>query len=440
MHPETKYTREADVDIAYQVFGTGDIDMVLIPPWICQLEHLWREPRLVRTFERFGRFSRVILFDRRGTGLSARSGGAPTLDAQMDDVLAVMEAAGSERAAIFGHAESAALGVLFAATHPDRAGALVLFCPIPRIVSAPDYPWAHDPEERARFVETIGQTWGTGAEVARFATSSATDRHFLAWAAELQRLTHAPREAAEIMRMVGDTDVRDVLPSIQAPTLVLSRPACVPVDHRHSLYVAEHIPNSRLVELAGEDALFFIGDADEVVAETEEFLTGTRTFHETDRVLATVMFADIVGSTERAAKLGDSRWRDTLGGFFQIADRELGRFKGRQVKSTGDGFLATFDGPARAIRCALSINSAVQEAGLELRTGLHTGECELIGDDVGGVAVHIAARVTGEAGPGEVLATRTVTDLVAGSGFEFEDRGEHELRGVPGSWQLLAAL
>jgi class 3 adenylate cyclase len=436
MAPETRYARSADVHIAYQVVGEGPLDLVYVPSWISQVEHYWEEPTIARYFNRLAAFSRLIMFDRRGSGLSDPVQRAPTLEEQMDDVVAVMDAAGSEQAAVFAQLEGGAMAALFAATHPERTTALVLYEAMPRMSWAPDYDWALKREERLAHRDS---TWGDGSRVLALAPKSSGNPRLREWFAKLERLAASPGTAAKLMLMNAEVDVRAVLPSIHAPTLVLHRSGDQFIDIRHSRYLAAHIPGARYVEIPGEEAIAFGPDSELVLDEIEEFLTGARHAPETERILATVMFADIVDSTARAAELGDRRWRDLIESVGNSVLRELLSFRGRAVKTMGDGFLATFDGPARAIRCATAIrDTASSQYGLQVRTGLHTGEIELIGDDVGGIAVHIGARVSACAGPGEVLVSGTVKDLVVGSGIAFEDRGERELKGVPGTWRLFA--
>jgi len=439
MTPETRYARAGDVHIAYQVVGDGPVDLVYVPPQLQQVEHLWAEPRIAAFFERLARFSRLILFDRRGTGLSDPISSTTTLEDQMEDVTAVLDAVGSEQAAVFAQAEGAAMAALYAATHPERTRALILYAGMVRMTGAPGYEWPGTSQERERRMAEIFAAWGTGERLAVIAPSMADDPAMRRWFARLERLAASPGQLRLLFDIAGETDVRDVLPSIAVPTLVMHRREDLAIDVGHSRYVAAHIPGARYVELEGRDNLLVVGDSDRILAEVERFLTGTHTPPEPDRVLATVMFTDIVGSTETAARLGDRAWRALLNRHDDLSRAQLARFRGRAVKSLGDGFLATFDGPARAIRCALELRDAVHELGVELRAGLHTGECEAIGDDVGGLAVHIGARVGALAAPREVLVSNTVKDLVVGSGIDFADRGEHALKGVPGVWHLWAA-
>ncbi len=440
MASRTKYARSGDIHIAYQVVGDGPIDLVYVPSWISAVEHYWEEPSVARYFNRLASFSRLIMFDRRGSGMSDPLSRAPTLEEQMDDVVAVMDAAGSEQAAVFALLEGGAMAALFAATHPERTSALVLYEAQPRMSWAPDYDWAMPDEERERYLSNGGlDNWGDGSRILALSPNSADNARLRNWYGRLERLAASPGMAEKLMRMNAQIDVRAVLPSITVPTLVLHRTGDQMIDIRHSRYLAEHIPNARLVELSGNEAISFGPEASEELDEIEEFLTGARHAAHAERILATVMFSDIVDSTTRAAELGDRRWRDLLQSIESSVGRELMRYRGRAVKTMGDGFLATFDGPARAIRCATSIrDSARSQFGLEVRSGLHTGEIEVIGNDVGGIAVHIGARVGATAGPGEVLVSGTVKDLVVGSGIPFEDRGERELKGVPGTWRLYA--
>ncbi len=422
--------------IAYIVEGDGPIDLVWIPPWISQVEYLWSEASLAGVMDRLTSFARVITFDRRGSGLSDPLEGAPTLEEQMDDVLAVMDAAGSDEAAIVATLEGGPMAALFAASHPDRTQSLTMYATFARSVWAPDYDWAWSAEERRARMDECVEHWGEGLVAGAVAGSRMRDPRFVEWAGRLERLAASPATIKRIFDLIGEFDVREVLPSIRVPTLVMHRRDDSFIKVEHSRYIAERIPGARYVELEGPDNMFAVGDSEAILGELEEFLTGTRHEREPDRMLATVMFTDIVDSTQRAADMGDRHWRDLLERHDELFRRSLERHRGREIKRTGDGFLATFDGPARAIRCAASITDAVEELGLELRAGLHTGECEVMSDDVGGLAVHIAARVMSCADAGEVLVSSTVKDLVVGSGIDFEDRGTHDLRGVPGDWRL----
>jgi pimeloyl-ACP methyl ester carboxylesterase len=441
MVPRTRYASSGGASIAYQVAGEGPIDLLFLPGWISQIEQLWEAPAVRRFLERLTSFSRLILFDSRGTGLSERVLETYTLEQEARDVIAVLDAVGSERTALFTYAMGGLVGAMLAAEHPRRVGALIMYASVARTSWAHDYDWAMTSEQREAITAGNTATWGEldSDLMSRLAPSMAGDPALGAWFARTQRLVASPREARTIAKATADLDVRDLLPLIRVPTLVMHRPREQVWDVRHSLYLAEHVPGARYVELEGIDSFPFLGDSDAVVEEVEEFLTGGRSGGERARALLTVMFTDIVNATARAAELGDGRWRDLLADHDQDVRKELARFDGREVKTVGDGFLATFDGPpSRALRCALAITRAARELGVEVRVGVHTGECELIGEDVGGMAVHIAARVSGLAGPGEVLASGTVFGTVVGGPFTFVDRGFHELKGVPGRWPLFA--
>jgi class 3 adenylate cyclase len=440
--PETRYARSGDYSIAYQVVGQGDLDLVYVPGLASHVEVFWEEPAYSRFLHRLASFSRLILMDRLGTGLSDRlpANQASTYEQRMDDIRAVMDAVGSERAAVLGWSEGAPLCALFAATYPQRTTALVMYGGLPRFVSDDDYQWGFPREVLDDWVEQIvPAAWGQDEELLRlWAPSVAEQPGPRRWFVRFGRLAASPGAAQALFGMAQDLDIRDILPAIRVPTLVLHRTEDSLVEVEHSRYMAERIPDAKLVELPGVDHLWWFGDQDAIVDEVQEFLTGARSAPEPDRVLATVMFTDIVGSTKRAADVGDSRWRELLERHEAIVRRELERHRGHEVNTTGDGFLATFDGPGRAIGCARAIAEAVRSLGIEVRAGLHTGECEVMNGDVGGIAVHTGARVSAEARPGEVLVSSTVKDLVAGSGIEFEDRGTHELKGVPGEWRLYA--
>jgi class 3 adenylate cyclase len=437
MPGETTYVRSGEVHIAFSITGQGPIDLVFVPGWIWQLEQIWEEPTVARFLNRLASFSRLIMFDRRGSGLSDPLPRAPTLEEQMDDVVAVMDAAGSQQAALYAQLEGGAMAALFAATHPERTKALVIYEGQPRMSWAPGYDWALRPEEREL---QAGEPWGDGSRLRVLSPRSADDPRLLAWFGRLERLAASPGVAGRLIRMNAQVDVRAVLPQVQAPTLILHRKDDGFVDVRHSRYLAEHIPGAKYVELPGDEVFAFGPGNEPLLDEIEEFLTGARQAPEPDRILATVMFTDIVDSTRHAARLGDRRWRETLELLQSAVVPQLARFRGRPIKTLGDGLLATFDGPARGVRCAAAIRDAAQASvGLQVRSGLHTGEVDLVGNDIGGIAVHIGARVSAQARPGEVLVSSTVKDLVVGSGIDFEDRGEYELKGVPGSWRLWAA-
>ena len=440
MVPVTRYAQSGDANIAYQAVGEGALDVMFLPGWISQIEQLWELPALHRFLERLGSFSRVIMFDRRGGGLSDRVLGDYSLEQDAEDALAVLEAAGSERTALLTYSLGGITGVQLAADHPDRIGALVMYASLARTAWAPDYDWALTAAEREAFAEGLVEHWGEVEKSgpSAFAPSLGEDPTFRSWFARLERLAASPGEARVMSRASVDLDVRERLAHIRVPTLVMHRPHDLAWDVRHSRYLAEHIPGARYVELDGVDSLPFAGDSDAVIEEIEEFLTGSRGGRMA-RSLLTVLFTDIVDSTARAAEMGDGSWRDLLARHDAQVRQELARYGGRAVKTVGDGFLATFSGPpSRALRAALAITRAARELGIEVRAGMHTGECELIGDDVGGMAVHIAARVSGLARPGEVLVSGTVFGTVVGGPFNFEERGLHELKGVPGRWPLFA--
>jgi class 3 adenylate cyclase len=434
--PETRYARSGDVNIAYQVVGEGPLDLVLVAGFVSHLEQDWEEPRHVHFLERLASFSRLIRFDKRGTGLSDRPGGLPDLETRMDDVRAVMDAARSERAALLGYSEGGPMSCLFAATYPERTTALVLYGTYAKRQDPDDdYPWVMTRDVRLAYADELERTWGEEADLGTMAPNA--DEAMVRWWRSRARASASPGAARDLILMNSQIDVRSILPSIRVPALVLHRAGDRDSRVDEGRYIAQRIPGARFVELVGDDHVPWIR-ADEVVDEVEEFLTGVRRGPESDRVLATVLFTDIVGSTERAVDLGDRGWRGLLDAHHGVVRRELERWRGREVDTAGDGFLATFDGPARAIRCACAIRDAVRTLGIDIRAGLHTGEVELAGDDVRGIAVHTGARVSASAGPGAVLVSSTVKDLVAGSGLDFEERGEHELKGVPGTWRLYA--
>ena len=439
--PETHYAKSGELSIAYQVFGEGDLDLVFIPGFISNGDLSWQAPLFSEFFARFGSFARVITFDKRGTGLSERTLGFGSAEDRMDDIRAVMDAAACERAALVGISEGGPLAILFAATYPERASALVPWGTFARVTQGPDYPLGHDPSIIEPFIDGSVARWGTGRALRFFISNMPTDPEGSAFVARYERSAATPSMVREILRRNCEIDVRSALPAITAPTLVVHRHGDHVVPVECGRYVAEEIVGALLLELPGDWHLNGAdGGEDDALDAIEEFLTGRR--HEpvvpVDRVLKTVLFTDIVDSTARAAAEGDRRWHDLLDRHDAAIRRELDRFRGQEVKATGDGFLAAFDGPGRAINCAQAIATGSQALGLDVRAGLHTGECELRRDDLAGIAVHIGARVAALAGPGEVLVTSTVRDLVAGSGIEFTDRGMHALKGVPGEWDVLA--
>jgi pimeloyl-ACP methyl ester carboxylesterase len=438
--PTTQYTRSGDYNIAYQVVGDGDRDLLYIPGYVSNVELAWEEPLLTRFFERLASFSRLILFDKRGTGLSDRvpNDELPTLEERMQDVVAVLDAAGSDRAAVVGHSEGGNLAVLYAATHPERTIALVTLGIFASRIKSDDYPWAPTLEERERYIEEVEANWGTDADVDRLAPSASQDELFAKRLATYFRRSASPGAAAALLRVNSQIDIRNILETVRVPTLVIHHSGDRDARVEEGRWIASRIPDARFLELPGPDHLPWVGDQDRVLDAVEEFLTGQRPAPRADRVLATVLVTDIVESTERAVALGDRRWKDLLQRHRAAVRRQLDLFDGREVDTAGDGFLVTFAGPGRAIRAAAAIVDALRPLGVEVRCGLHTGECELMADGIGGIAVHIAARVAGLAAPREILVTRTVTDLVAGSGISFEPRGEQALKGIPGPQPLFA--
>jgi len=445
MDAETRYARSGDVSIAYQVTGEGPFDVVHVPPFVSHVELAWDVPGLAAFTRQLSSFCRLIRFDKRGTGMSDRVSGVPTLETRMDDVRAVMDAAGSERAALIGASEGGPMSILFAATYPERAWALALCGTFARERWAPDYPFGIRDEEAQREDEDTERTWGTsetslaiGRELAP--SSSAAEHQALA---TMIRQSASPGAAVALSRMNHEIDVRDVLPTIRVPTLVLNREGEHPFIRQGSAYLAQHIAGARHLELPGADHTMSAGDWRPYARALEDFLLEVWAEEaaaepETDRVLATILFTDIVGSTAKAVELGDARWRELLEGHHTTVRRLLLRYRGTELDTAGDGFFASFDGPARGIRCARAITESVRDLGIEVRAGLHTGECERMNGKVGGIAVHIGARVAAEARPGEVVVSSTVKDLVAGSGIAFSDRGAAELKGVPGEWRLFA--
>jgi pimeloyl-ACP methyl ester carboxylesterase len=437
---ETRYARSGDVHIAYQVIGNGPPDVVLVPGFVSNVEATWRSPGRAKFFDRIASFSRLILFDKRGTGLSDRTSQIFTLEQRMDDVRAVMDACGLQRAALFGISEGGPMSILFAATYPERTTALLIFGGYAKRASAPDYAFGWRDEEWDAFFANVESHWGTprGLDLEIWAPSIASNERAAAEMAAYMRAAASPGAVRAVMQMNREIDVRHVLPAVRVPTLIVHRTGDRNIRVQHARYMADRIPGARLVELAGDDHVAWVGDSDALLDEVQEFLTGVRHGPEPDRVLATLLFTDIVGATEKVAALGDRRWRDVLAEHNTVVRRELARFRGREVDTAGDGFLATFDGPARAIGCAATIVSAVRALGLGVRTGVHTGECEVLDGKLSGIAVHVAARVARLATADEVLVSSTVKDLVAGSGLRFRERGTHALRGVPGEWQLFA--
>jgi class 3 adenylate cyclase/alpha-beta hydrolase superfamily lysophospholipase len=440
MVPTTHYAKSSDVHIAYQVVGDGPVDLVLIHGWISHLEYQWEDPALARFLNRLASFSRLIVFDKRGTGLSDRvaEGALPTLEQRMDDIRAVMDAAGSSRAAMFGISEGGPLSTLFAATYPARTAALIMYGAYARWIRADDYPWAPTREEHEAAFKAFEKHWGTPIGLKTMAPSVANDEQARQWFAHWLRVSASPAAGVTLYRMNIEVDIRCILPTIRVPTLVLHRSGDRLIPCQAGRYMAEQIPAAKFVELPGDDHVAWIGNSDPLLGEVQEFLTGERPVIEVDRVLATVLFVDIVQSTQRATAIGDSRWRDLVDDYQQQVGKEVVRHGGRVVNTAGDGVFAIFDGPARAIKCARTVRDVVGTLGLAIRCGIHTGECVVEGNDVAGIAVHIGARVAARANPGEILLSSTVKDLIAGSRVEYSDRGSHVLKGVAGRWRLFA--
>ena len=438
MSPPTRYAKCGNLSIAYQVVGEGPRDIVYVPGWVSNLDLGWSYPPLAHVFERLSAIGRLILFDKRGTGLSDRGVGFPTLEERMEDVQAVMDAVGSERATLIGISEGGNMSMLFAATHPERTSALVLYgCPAKGTWSE-DYPWAKTREQLEEEAEALLTGWGGPVDLSDGAPSLAGDAEAQEFVARYLRNAASREDAVSLWRWNAEIDVRGILPAIRVPTLVLNRTGDRWVDIGEARYLAQHIEGARLVELPGEDHLIYAGDTDRVLDEIEEFLTGVRQQRHSERILATILFTDIVGSTARAAELGDRRWRELLQRHDEAVRDVLRRHGGEEVGTTGDGFLVMFDGPTRAVRCAAAVRDRLAGLGLPVRASVHTGECERRGSDLSGVAVHIASRMLDHAGAGEILVSRTVRDLTIGSGLELVARGEQVLRDVPGQWELFA--
>lgn len=439
MRPDTHYARSGDLSIAYQVFGDGEEDLVFVPGWISNIDLFWDEPIVARFLTELSSFCRVILFDKRGTGLSDRSDGAATLEQRMDDVRAVMDAVGSERATIFGYSEGGPMSVLFAATYPERTRAVVLAGSYASRRAHDDYVEGLSESEVSILIEKVRASWGTPLDIEDRIPSLSKSPRFRNWWARFLRGGASPAAALALLRMNLGIDVRPILSLVQAPSLILHASRDRIVSCSSGRYLAENIPNAQMVEIDADDHVPFTETSERVIAEIRQFLTGREGSQREERVLGTIMFTDIVGSTKILREIGDRAWSDTLEAHHNEVRQQLEIFSGREIKTTGDGFLAMFDGPARAIRCGHSIQAAMEAIGLEVRIGLHTGECTISGDDVSGIAVHIAARIGGMADAGQVLASQTVRDLVAGSGIMFDDLGVHELRGIEGKWSICLA-
>jgi len=435
---QTHYAKSGDVNIAYQIAGNGSRDLVVVPGWISNIDLFWEEPRVAQFFERLASFSRLILFDKRGTGLSDRVADMPNLETRMDDVRAVMDAVLSTRAALFGYSEGGPMCALFAATYPERTTALIMSGSYARRMWAPDYTWGTPRETWENFLDAVVRNWGGTIGLDERAPSLAGDARFRDWWARYVRQSASPSAGRAVWGMIADIDVRHVLPAIRVPTLIIHNAGDRNVPVEHSRYMAERIPGAKYVELPGIDHIPYVGNSDMILDEVEEFLTGVRHGPEPDRVLATVLFTDIVDATGKAIELGDRRWRDLLEAHHTLVRERLVQFRGREIDTAGDGFLAAFDGPARGVRAACAIVDGVKRLGLKVRAGLHTGECEVSGSKLAGIAVHIGARIAALAHGGEVLVSSTVKDLVAGSGLKFADRGFHTLKGVPAEAHLFA--
>ncbi len=439
--PETRYAKSGDNYVAYQVMGEGPFDLVFVPGFVSHLDLQMEWPLAANFFKRLASFCRLIRFDKRGTGLSDRTGPIPTIEDRMDDVRAVMDAAGSATAALFGFSEGGQMSIVFAATYPERASALILYGSMARQAWAPDNAWGRPDVRLAAQLKWVEENWGQGSAMGMYCPSIADDPEMRSFLGRLERSSASPGAVQSLQRINQAIDVRHVLPMIGTPTLVLHRTGDV-VNVEHGRYLAHHIRGAKFVEFPGGDHTPWVGDSNSILGEIESFLTGQRheVESESDRVLASILFTDIVGATNRLVELGDRRWKDLLIQHHSLVRDQLARHRGREIDNAGDGFLAAFDGPARAVRCGRAIVDSVRQLGIHVRVGVHTGECEVIGEKLGGIAVHIGARIGALAAADEVLVSRMVSDLVAGSGLQFEERGTHGLKGVPGSWQLLAAV
>jgi class 3 adenylate cyclase len=439
--PETRYARRGSLHLAYQVLGSGPPDLLLLDQWFSNMEAQWDVPPLAELRERLSAFGRLIMFDKRGSGLSdpVPTSELPTVEQWMDDVPAVLDAVGSDKASVITNLGGGIMAMTYAAAHPERVSSLILVDCFARMLAAPDFPIGAPPEAAEEIDDVTDRgSWGRGMMLDRFAPSAARDDGLRRAWARYERMATSPGNAAVTVRSIWASDVRAVLPAIRVPTLVIHRADDRGLSVEHGRYLARQIPNAKYVELPGIDSLLWAGDQDAVAAEIQDFVTGVRPMPTPHRVLATVLFTDIVGSTQLAAAMGDERWRMLLDEHNRVARQQLDRSGGHEIKTVGDGILATFDGPARAIRCAVAIRDAVRDLGLQVRAGLHTGEIEVEPDDIAGIAVHIGARISALANGGEVLVSGTVRDLVVGSGIEFEDRGAHVLKGVPGEWRVFA--
>ena len=438
MDASTSYADSGDLKIAYRTYGEGEIDLVIVPGFVSHVELIAEHPIPARFMRRLSNFARVITYDKRGQGLSDRPADPPTLENSMDDLHAVLDATASDKAVVIGVSEGGPMSMLFAATHPELVSSLILYGTYAKMVEGPDYPSGAPDSALDRWGELMRRDWGGPVGVHLWAPSMDDDPDFAEWWGRLLRQGTSPAGAIALVDLYRELDVRPVLSSISAPTLIVHRSDDKIVRVAQARYLAEHIRGARYVELPGIDHLVWVGDQDAILAEVEEFLLGSHRGPDPERALATVLFTDIVGSTEKGAELGDRRWRDLLERHDAIVRRQLEVHRGREVKTMGDGFLATFDGPARAIRCAAAVRDELAAIGIEIRVGIHTGEVELVGDDVSGMAVNIGARIGSLADSGELLVSSTVRELVVGSGLEFDDRGPYTLKGAPGEWRLFA--
>ena len=436
MLPETKYAKSGDINIAYQVVGEGPVDLVLVPGWISNIDVFWEEPSVVRFLNKLASFSRLILFDKRGTGLSDRVTDSPMLEERMDDVRAVMDAVGSQQATLLGYSEAGTMVALFAATYPERTNSIIMIGSFARRIKSHDYPCGVDVEEYKESIKELTKIWGGPIGIGQRIPSKKNDEQFKKWWAKFLRMGASPGTAEAITKMIIEIDVRDILPSINVPALIIHAEGDKVISLPNGEYLAKHIPNARLVVVKTEDHLPFIEKSTEILEEVEEFVTGIKAERNMGRVLSTLMFTDIVDSTKMAQEMGDQNWSDLLETHDSVIRHELSVYRGKEIDTAGDSFFASFDGPARGLRCAQAINKSIDELGLSVRVGIHTGECEVRGKNLAGIAVHIAARISALAGPEQILVSRTVKDLVAGSGIEFKDFGTHSLKGVSDQWSL----
>lgn len=441
MKPKTRYAKSGKLNIAFQVIGNGPVDLVYVPGWVSHIDMVWEDSRMSDFLTKLAKFSRLILFDKRGTGLSDRVSELSTLEERMDDIRSVMDEVGSERAVLFGHSEGGTVSILFAATYPQRTVALITFGVFAKRKYSIDYPWAPKEKEREKFYNIIKKEWGNGQSMGldSIMPSLADNTNYYDWFAGYLRSAASPGAALALARINTEADITNILNSVKAPTLILHRTEDKDANVEEGKYIANRIPNATFVELSGNDHLFWVGDTFSVIAEIEEFITGVRPQKIFDRVLSTILFTDIVSSTKLLSSKGDQKWMEILEDHNKIVREQLNKFNGREIKMTGDGFLVTFDGPSRAIRCADSIRDAVRTLGIQIRAGIHIGECEILDkNDIGGIAVHVAARVLSKAAPDQILITMTVKYLLGGTGLEFTDLGEFSLKGIDDKYVLYA--